>query len=141
MSTYEKCTLIISGLALLLSIYALYRSSKADKISAGQIEISIHQLITQAKKDIAELTMKVAEQDKDVLIQLIEEAYERELNAYEVACAKYLDGKVDKERFKRNYHIEIRQLVEDDKFKKYDSTSSPYKCILNVYKEWNDLER
>ena len=78
---------------------------------------------------------------KGVLTQALNTANERNLNAYEEACAKYLDNKVDKERFRKNYHIEIRQLVEDTNNKdKFDATTSPYKAILKVYKEWNDLE-
>lgn len=75
---------------------------------------------------------------KEILSQALESAIEQNFNAYEEACAKYLDKKVDKERFKKNYIVEIRQLVERNP-NKYNTTS-PYKATLRVYNEWNNLE-
>ena len=100
-------------------------------------------MINQTKKDVRDITLTIAKKsdDKDILSQAFNSAIESNLNAYEEACAKYLDNKVDKERFKRNYSVEIRQLVENTNYKKYfDATTSPYKCILKVYNEWNNLE-
>ena len=60
------------------------------------------------------------------------------LNAYDEACAKYNDKKVDRERFKKMYFHEIRQLVEDEDLSdKYNSVSSRYTATLKVYKEWH----
>lgn len=71
---------------------------------------------------------------------MIQNAKEGLLNAYENGCFKYIDNKIDKERFKKIYLIEIRNIVEDKSFKdKFDSNTSRYKAILKVYKEWNDL--
>ena len=62
-------------------------------------------------------------------------------NAYEAACAKYLDGKVDQERFRKDYEREVRQLVDDALRESglVDATS-PYKATLAVYREWFDRE-
>lgn len=49
--------------------------------------------------------------------------------------------KVDRERFKKMYLHEIRQLVEYPEFKeKYDSISSRYNATKKVYNEWNHME-
>ena len=148
MSPYEIVAVIFSSIGLLISIISIIRANSAHKIAQGQIELNIHQLLNQTKKDVMDITIVIAEkcsnddQDmKGVLTQALNTANERNLNAYEEACAKYLDNKVDKERFRKNYHIEIRQLVEDANNKdKFDATTSPYKAILKVYKEWNDFE-
>lgn len=148
MSPYEIVAIVFSSIGLLISIISIVRANSAHKIAQGQIELNIHQLLNQTKKDVMDITIVIAEkcsnndQDmKGVLTQALNTANERNLNAYEEACAKYLDNKVDKERFRKNYHIEIRQLVEDTNNKdKFDATTSPYKAILKVYKEWNDLE-
>ncbi len=148
MSPYEIVAVVFSSIGLLISIISIVRANSAHKIAQGQIELNIHQLLNQTKKDVMDITIVIAEkcsnddQDmKGVLTQALNTANERNLNAYEEACAKYLDNKVDKERFRKNYHIEIRQLVEDANNKdKFDATTSPYKAILKVYKEWNDLE-
>lgn len=148
MSPYEIVAVVFSSIGLLISIISIVRANSAHKIAQGQIELNIHQLLNQTKKDVMDVTIVIAEkcsnddQDmKSVLTQALNTANERNLNAYEEACAKYLDNKVDKERFKKNYHTEIRQLVEDDNNKdKFDATTSPYKAILKVYKKWNDFE-
>lgn len=148
MTIYEIIAVVISLLGLSLSIWSIVKARSAHKIAQGQIELNIHQLLTQAKKDEMEISILIAEKCsndsskmKTIIFSALNTAIERTLNAYEEACAKYLDGKVDKERFKKNYHIEIRQLVESENHKKYfDSTTSAYKAILKVYKEWNDLE-
>lgn len=63
-------------------------------------------------------------------------------NAYEEACSRYLDEKVDKERFKRMYYSEIQNLVENkDQIEYFDTVKLRYKCIFKVYKEWFDLEK
>ena len=49
----------------------------------------------------------------DELIKMVYESTKEEfLNAYDEACQKYLDGKVDKERFKKSYFIEIQSIVK-----------------------------
>ena len=54
---------------------------------------------------------------------------------------KYIDGKIDKERFKKTYIVELRNIVGSDSLKQYiDSTSSPYNAIKKVYNEWNNFE-
>lgn len=149
MTPYEIVAVVISSVGLLISIISIVRANNAHKIAQGQIELNIHQLLNQTKKDVMDVTLVIAEKRsgndqemKSVLTQALNTANERNLNAYEEACAKYLDNKVDKERFKKNYHIEIRQLVEDTNNKsKFDANTSPYKAILKVYKEWNDLEK
>lgn len=148
MTVYEIIAVIVSVIGLLVSIYSIIRANNAHKIAQGQIELNIHQLLNQTKKDEMEISMMIAQKSSNndetvkILENALKSAMERTVNAYEEACAKYLDGKVDKERFKKNYHIEIRQLVEDNNYKKYfDSTTSSYKAILKVYKEWNDLEK
>ena len=89
-----------------------------------------------------DIALKVKDGNSDIVRQAFESARELNLNAYEEACAKYLDGKVDKKRFKKNYHVEIRNLVENDNNKdKFDGVTSKYKCILEVYEEWNNLEK
>lgn len=66
-------------------------------------------------------------------------------NAYETACMQYIDGKVDKERFKISYHVEIRQLVENKEpsFQRlfHPKDTSRYKAVWRVYNLWNDLEK
>jgi hypothetical protein len=67
------------------------------------------------------------------------------LNAYEEACAKYIDDKIDRKRFRQLYRREVRQICEASeerqaeiwKLLQPESTSS-YSAIWKVYKEWKD---
>jgi hypothetical protein len=90
------------------------------------------QLNTISKED--ELTLQGYHRSLDAAI-------ESWLNTYENACSNYIDGKIDKIRFRRNYDVEIRNLLDRPDLKKYfDSNTSRYKPILKVYRKWNDLE-
>lgn len=148
MSSYDIAAIIISIIGIFISVISIIIAYNAHKISQGEIELNIHQLLNQTKKDVMDIYLIIsekcsdnAEELRETLNQALNTATERNLNAYEEACAKYLDNKVDKERFKKNYNIEIRQLVEDENNKnKFDATTSVYRAILRVYKEWNDLE-
>ena len=82
--------------------------------------------------------MLVAEKPNDgTLCKAFEGTEEIYRNAYEDACDKYRQGKVNKEGFRRMYQIEIRRLVEEEPYKKYyEDNQSPYINTLNVYREW-----
>lgn len=150
MTPYEILALAISVISLAVSIIlgaiSAKKSNNANKIAQGQIELYINQLISNTKKDVMDITLKVAEtsddsKKKSLLKQALNSAIEINLNAYDEACAKYIDNKVDKERFKKNYMVAIRQEVENEINKeRFNATTSPYKAILKVYNEWNNLE-
>lgn len=152
MTNYELAAIIVASLSALFALGSVIFSYRASKkansiaedqrmISQGQIELQIHQIISQTKRDLLDIALKIQDDSSVIIQQAFETARELNLNAYEEACSKYLDSKVDKERFKKNYHIEIRQLVESKSNKdKFDAVTSKYKCILAVYNEWNNLE-
>lgn len=149
MTGYEITAIVIAAIGLIISIISIMMSFSAHKISQGQIELEIHQLINQAQKDVLDISImmveKLPDNSKDAKIMIkkaLNAAYERNLNAYEEACAKYLDNKVDKDRFKKNYHLDIRNLVQNEQFQdKFNPLISPYKAILKVYNDWNNLEK
>ena len=58
-------------------------------------------------------------------------------NAYEDACAKYLDKKIDVERFEKMYKQEIYKLVNDPQQKEFYATNqTTYASTVAVYKNW-----
>lgn len=71
--------------------------------------------------------------------QLIEAAFQDYVNAYEEACMKYIDNKIDRERFRKTYITEITNLVK--KRESMFGTASNYTAIKRVYDEWNNLEK
>ena len=122
----------------------------------GMVELEISQSIENAKSKINEIAIimvpfvskekigKLSEEDKETLDlyrKSFNAATQTLINYYDSACSKYVDGKVDKVRFKKSYKNEIRKLIENKDLKEYfDPLTSSYKPILNVYAEWEELE-
>ena len=109
-----------------------------DTYAKAHVEISIRNMISDAKEKFYRFSNDF-ESHKDLVIMGIFEDY---LNAYDEACAKYIDNKIDKQRFKKMYFEEIKNLVEDKNGKeKIDTDTTRFRAIRKVYKEWNDLEK
>ena len=146
---------VIALAALFLSIFSVYKSCKASSLAnnltnesnmltKGQVELQIREMISSAKYRYTEIGCKFLEDTKkakDYANHFIEAAYEDVLNAYDEACTKYLDDKIDKERFKKTYYNEIKNLVEcEDTKASYVPPQTRYKATLKVYNEWFDME-
>lgn len=148
---------VIATISVIISLFALSKSSKASSaalnIQHASVELEIRNAIENSKNQIQNLSITFAPlkvkanrtQDEDALFKFHEKALksgiESLLNQYDDACAKYIDGKIDKHRFKKTYNKEIRNIVENKEFEEYfNPTTSNYKPILIVYKEWFDLE-
>jgi len=159
---------VIAFSSLFVSVGAIYfaktSSNAANKISKenldlqhGMVELEMRQAIENAKSKVNEISVvmaplvarEVGEQGLSVEDAKTLEIYQKNFNAsvqtlmntYDDACSKYIDGKVDKIRFKKNYRYEIRNLLENRDLKEYfDPLTSRYKPILNVYTEWENME-
>ena len=113
------------------------------EMQMAQVEMQIRQLISDARNRYEDLALVTIEGDvNDINKLVINSAHENFLNAYDEACAKYNDGKVDKIRFKKLYHGEIHKLVTDQvNYDKYYGTNRvKYGATMKVYNEWYDLE-
>jgi hypothetical protein len=162
----QTIVMIVSAAISLLAIIISYKTnSKANKIalqnaslaaqntalaaentrlSNGNLEIQLRGMISGSNKLLCSVLQSLYSQEtvlkrrKELEESIIGIVDQEILNAYEEACMKYLDGKVDKERFKKTYIVEIRNVV-----KKYEAklgASTSYTAISKVNKEWNDLE-
>jgi hypothetical protein len=133
---------------------------QASAIVAGQAETALRAAISLTRQPVRDLTVKIvevidgahpnklnAEQKRrlEPLDKAFHEAVEDNLNAYEDACAKYVDGKIDKDRFKKMYIEEIRNIcVQKDgpvhSFM-HPEGSSKFQAIWKVYREWHIHEK
>lgn len=153
-------SIIVSGISIVIAIYAAVSSrktsNKANLISMGTLENSLRDLISQSRRNMEDKglfisTLKVKktedfDKEERKQFEIIRKAYssavEDWLNAYEEACAKYLDGKVDKERFRKTYKQEITNIVKvnKDNLEIHDlihpESTSRYRSIWKVYREW-----
>lgn len=135
---------ILSGISSVASaVAAIVTYINGRRMANGNVELQIRTMISEAKYHQSECMIKLTANPKDEALKSIYDMLTEEvLNAYDEACAKYNDRKVDKERFKKMYLHEIRQLVESPELKeKYDSISSRYDATKKVYSEWNHIEK
>lgn len=159
--------IVISIVAIFLSVRA---SRKAGKIAEqgnniqremanlqnASVELEMRGMIEEARRQVGALVVANSElitkddsllrddekKQKRLLRQTIETAIQGHINSCEEACMKYLDGKVDKVRFKKTFQVEIRQMVENEEHRRFfDPVTSHYKAILKVYEEWENPER
>ena len=148
----EKVSIIISIIALFVSLASFILNcinSKLEKKSSdGQVEIELHKMIADAKNNFRQTCMELLRDTSNpIYISAVNLAIEDIANAYEEACAKYLDGKVDKKRFKKIYHNDIKIHVTHIKFNftlcslvirftnlKFPKISYRFSCIFFVAK-------
>lgn len=151
---YIKNGIII--LSFLFSIFAFIKSNNASKKSnklseeynllvKGQVEAQVSQAIRESRDKVTHFSWeleKTKSKNSENALKILLSLQESNLNAYEDGCSKYFDNKIDRSRFKKTYFEEIKNLVENLPLKKtfFDPTTSRYKCILKIYKEWFDLE-
>lgn len=135
----EVASFIVALFAFAFSILAFVKSNKLTK---GQVEMQIREMISTAKSRYEDLSIQLSENKENITLQCsVTSALEDVLNAYDEACAKYNDKKVDKARFKKLYINEIRNLVEDENTKaKFHMPQSRFQAIVKVYREWHNLE-
>lgn len=143
MQTNDIITLILGIASFITACGTLLLSFKYNKLVQGQVEMQIRERITNARIRYEDIVIQQKENLNDPMLKFVYDSTKEEfLNAYDEACQKYLDKKVDKERFKKSYFTEIQSIVKNDNFKeKYDSQSTPYKATVKVYNEWFDLEK
>jgi hypothetical protein len=136
-------------------------SQQANLLFAGASETALVSATNAAWERVNQFGLEVAkivrgrnvdslpDEDKAFLkaIQNVHKStIERCCNLYESACGQYLDGKLDRERFRRHFDAEIRSLCEDnsqlirDTLKRGDPTGR-YKAIWKVYDQWFNLEK
>jgi lysyl-tRNA synthetase class I len=117
------------------------------KISEGQIELEMAEQLSNAKKYVDSyealcFNYMNDEEKKKAVNAKKEFVMEEYLNCLENLCQKYLDKKVDMERFQKSYCNEVRNLFGPNSIykAKLDGDSSPFKAIKKVYNRWENRE-
>lgn len=130
------------GISILAFGFSLFSFFKSNALTKGQVEMQIREMISSAKWRYADLGIQLSKDiENATLAASTTAALEDVLNAYDEACAKYIDNKIDRERFKKLYAAEIRNLVEDDSTKDYYvMPRSRFQPTVTVYRKWNNLE-
>jgi hypothetical protein len=166
MTDNEVITLALSATSLGVSVIAILKSSSASsaantiaaenlKLMHAQVEIDLRNQINESRRSVEEFY----ESNGDFLARAIgslteEEQRKRErlkssaasliegyVSALDTACQKYIDGKIDKIRFKKGYQREVRQAVQDESHKDFFRVGHGYHALIRVYDEWENPER
>lgn len=151
MTAYEIGSLIVSGLAFVLSIVAtiigLGANKKTDKqakvgtlnnifvnidAARGRMEDHVAQMAQlSSRKNLAE----AEESQLAILTTVLDSKIEGLLNAYDDACQHLLAGDVDQTAFKGKYLHSVKELVEKYPVKFQDPVTR-FRNIVAVYKKW-----
>ena len=135
-------------------------ANKANDISIGQTETALREQIAIARQRMEDVGFKLQEvlrgRKKDQLtpeelshLEFVEKSWnssvEGYLNAYEDACGKFIDKKLDTVRFRKMYIEEIKNICDPKReaYKRHmhpDATSK-FEAIWKAYKEWHRHEK
>lgn len=133
-------TIIIALLGLLLSGISFFRSNAYTK---GTIEIYIRNMITTARNNQLQALIKVStldpKKDEELIQHILDSSTEDLLNAYDEACAKFNDKKVDTERFKKLYTTEIIEVYKENKA--FIKDTENFKALEKVYNTLTNKEK
>jgi len=126
----------ISLLALAVSGVALYFSVRHGKAGVGtsqatwELQIQRHIDDTWRELEAVDIDGKDGEEKFDA-------ARQRALNAYDVGCQAYIDGKIDRERFRRAQERNIARLFDSPKdYPELERRGTDYRAMVQVYESW-----
>lgn len=151
----------ISFLSFLATMFFANKASQSTEINRliamGQAETSQRAAITVTRTAVREMGIKIADlvagrkvadlkaderRQYELYQGMFAETIEDNLNAYETGCMLYIDGKLDKNRFKSAYIREIQNLCEAPAGHPCHAHlnpegSSKFQAIWKAYREWH----
>lgn len=156
LSIIDVITICISSLAIIISVWdrisnnaankkSDIKAEKALKLAQGVTEIEIRNSISQARHRVDSFAVelkkfKIDNPTADLISHqtLFYSILEDFINQYDRACMLYLDDKIDRKRFKKEYKQELVNLVENGKYKtKYFSENNlRFESIISVYEKF-----
>lgn len=122
------------------------KAEQAIKLSQGVTEIEIRNSISNARSRVDDFGLQLRnfklerpKEDLKAHEKIFWSILEDYFNHYDRACRLYLEGKIDKKSFKKEYKREIRNIIVNKNYQRYfGSKNKRFKAILKVYKKWNN---
>ncbi|PXW42279.1 hypothetical protein DFO54_11359 [Erwinia sp. AG740] len=146
----------ISIVGILISVGTLIATSRRDKNALGVSEENTYSKIQDAEDARADFSMNLAlkaeawetanKPNKYTMSEaerkMEEHKIERILNAYDIACQRYIDKKLDRARFKKTYGDRIKKICDNPDFKVIkDRTVHSYTALNQVNDTINNPEK
>ena len=157
MTTYEKIAVIISALALSVSLISLiisFISSRSNKrLSKAALLHQVKKSIDDAKTQVENKTESIAklqakkrrtaeeETEYQTLLSVHKSSLEKVINSYEDGCQKYYSDLILKDEFKQAYFSDIRLYVESLATEFFSEPATKYTYILKAYHEWHNPKK
>lgn len=146
----------ISVISLLISGATYFAASHRDKNALGVSEENTYSKIQDAEDARADFSMDVSikaetwqqanPQQKYTMStaeqKMEDHKIERVLNAYDIACQRYIDKKLDRTRFRRTYSERIKKICNNADFQRIKNrTTHSYTALNQVNDELNNPEK
>ncbi|OCJ37425.1 hypothetical protein [Serratia sp. 14-2641] len=132
------------ALSLFVSFCALLRARSSFKNSRGDSELKLYEIIAKSENDFLNFNERANKNEiKDEQeYNIFSTAYRTNiLNAYDIACQRYIDGKLDVKRFKKTYRERISSLFSDVEYIKIiNSTNLSFVALKTINEELNNQE-
>ncbi len=133
-------TIVSLGIAILGLVLSAISFIRTNAYTKGTVEIYIRNMISTARNNQNQIIIQIQNISDDQLkTDLLESSIEDLLNAYDEACAKYNDRKVDKKRFRMLYTTEILDVYKENK--DFIKETENFKALEKVYNEFTNKEK
>lgn len=140
----------VAMLSASIASISAWMTCRRDLNSLGDSEIKLYELISKSIIEFSKFQIELKEKaetkgehykmskaDNSMLDLHIENV----LNAYDIACQRYLDGKLDPIRFASTYKVVIGKLFENSLYKPVlDKKNLQYSALNKVHAALNDPE-
>jgi hypothetical protein len=150
-------SLLFSIISTIFSVLSFSNTKKRDLNSFGDSEIKAFELITDAEAAFLDFNNSILEEQREYESNpknsqpykmsehkkgMFQSKAEAVLNAYNILCQRYLDGKLDKVRFAKSYASRIHTVCSNKNYWDIlNNGSYNYSALIQVNKGLNDRER
>lgn len=153
--TISTVALAIFTAVLAITTFLYYRQTKwsnelahkankltraSNDIDKTNFEMHITERLFDTENDVRvlETDLMKADNDKDLILRKFKHYAEMRANVYEDACQYYLEGKLNKERFKEMFGPMLKIHSKDEKLQYLYGQSSPFKATRRVLEKWTN---
>ncbi|SMG57042.1 hypothetical protein [Cedecea sp. NFIX57] len=142
--------------SLIISIATFFAASRSNRNALGVSEENTYSKIQDAEDARADFAMEIALKAEAWKLanagktyqmipaeeKMADHKIQRVLNAYDMACQRYIDKKLDRKRFRRTYGDRIQKICDNADFQRIKNrTTHSYTALNQVNDELNNPER
>lgn len=151
----------VALISAVVSVVSAFKTYRRDLNSLGDSELKTFDQISTAELNFAKFNANILDKEEKAKFQdknqsniseefkmsigdthLFDHYAQSVLNAYEIACQRYLDGKLDQVRFGKTYAERLKLVCKSPVYKVYlDKGDFNYAALAEVNTSFNNKER